>query len=124
LFIGSIFEGESVVLLGGLAAHENYLLFPLVVLFAALGAIVGDWGFFFLGRYKGQSFFKRFPSLLKMSQKPRELIEKRPRFLSFAMRFMYGFRHIVPASLGASNIPTRQFLFWNGLGAVSWALLG
>src|SRR3989338_216516 len=81
IFVGSIFEGESIVLLGG---------------FASLSHIV---------------------------KKPLAAIEKRPKFISFAMRFMYGFRYIVSMGIGASNVPTRQFLFWNGLGALFWAFI-
>ena len=121
IFVGSISEGESIVLLGGFASHEKYLFFPFVFFFAMLGAIAGDWFFFFAGKYKKNFIFKRFPSLSHIVKKPLAVIEKRPKFISFAMRFMYGFRYIVPMGIGASNVPTRQFLFWNGLGALFWA---
>jgi len=121
IFIGSIFEGESIVLLGGLASYETHLFFPFVFFFAMLGAMAGDWFFFFAGRYKKDVIFKRFPRLFRMVKRPITAIEKRPKFISFAMRFMYGFRYLVPSGIGASNVPTRQFLFWNGLGALFWA---
>ncbi len=37
LLLGSLAEGETVTLLGGVAAHEGLLRFPLVVLVVALG---------------------------------------------------------------------------------------
>jgi len=120
-FVGAIFEGKSVVLLGGLSSHETYLSFPLVMLCAMAGAIVGDWGFFFLGRYKKEKLLARFPYFKRCMQTPTALIERKPKFISFTMRFMYGFRHIVPFSIGASRVPTLQFLTWNGLGAILWA---
>lgn len=44
LVIGSLAEGETVTLLGGLAAHQGLLKFPLVVLSVALGGMIGDQG--------------------------------------------------------------------------------
>ncbi len=122
VFIGSVFEGETVVTLGGLSAHEAYVYFPLVVLSATLGALVSDWGFFFMGRYRKQAVLHRLPWLARLMRTPTSYIEHRPRVISFGMRFMYGFRHIVPFSIGASNVPASQFMFWNGLGALLWAL--
>lgn len=42
LVIGSLAEGETVTLLGGVAAHQGLLKFPLVVLSVALGGMIGD----------------------------------------------------------------------------------
>lgn len=42
LVIGSPAEGETVTLLGGVAAHQGLLKFPLVVLSVALGGMIGD----------------------------------------------------------------------------------
>lgn len=123
VFIGAIFEGESILLLGGLSAYELYLAFPLVILFAVLGAIVGDWGFFFLGRYKKEFIVRRLPKLYHVTQKAHSFIERKPRLSSFATRFMYGFRHIVPVSIGMSHIKTSQFLIWNTFGAILWAFV-
>ena len=39
LVIGSLAEGETVTLLGGVAAHQGLLKFPLVVLSVALGGL-------------------------------------------------------------------------------------
>jgi hypothetical protein len=43
-FLGPLFEGETVLLLAGYAAHRGYLDF------AGLGAVTGDQFFFWLGR--------------------------------------------------------------------------
>ena len=36
IFLGGIFEGESMILIGGLAAYEGYLSLPLIYLYAVL----------------------------------------------------------------------------------------
>jgi membrane protein DedA with SNARE-associated domain len=33
---------------------------------------------------------------------------------------MYGFRHIVPFSLGMTTFPVKKFVFFNSLGAILW----
>lgn len=122
VFVGSVLEGETVVLIGGLLSHELYLRFPVVVLCAFFGALVSDWGFFFLGRRRPAFFKKRLACLAKFAKTPTAFIENNPRTASFLMRYMYGFRHVVPYSIGASCIPTKLFLIWNSAGAFAWAL--
>jgi len=41
LVVGSIAEGETITLLGGVAAHQGLLKFPLVVMAVALGGMIG-----------------------------------------------------------------------------------
>ena len=51
--IGTFLEGETILALGGLAAHRGYLSFRDVVIVALLCGFAGDQFFFFLGRYHG-----------------------------------------------------------------------
>ncbi|MDT1838003.1 DedA family protein, partial [Acinetobacter baumannii] len=39
LIVGSMAEGETITLLGGVAAHQGLLKFPLVVIAVALGGM-------------------------------------------------------------------------------------
>lgn len=50
LVIGSLAEGETVTLLGGVAAHQGLLKFPLVVLSVAFGGMIGDQVLYLCGR--------------------------------------------------------------------------
>jgi membrane protein DedA with SNARE-associated domain len=122
VFIGSIFEGESILILGGFAVHEGYLAIVPLFIYAFLGAVVGDLSWFLLGKYKGHKIMNQWPRFKKWMGKPLKLIHAKPSFTAFSMRFMYGFRHIVPFSLGMSNLRVRTFLFWNMLGALAWIL--
>lgn len=49
LVIGSVAEGETITLLGGVAAHQGLLKFSLVVAAVALGGMIGDQLLYFLG---------------------------------------------------------------------------
>ena len=46
ILIGTFLEGETILALAGLAAHQGYLLLPGVILAAFLGSLCGDQLFF------------------------------------------------------------------------------
>lgn len=123
VFLGGIFEGEAVLVLGGLAAYGGFLKLPLVLFFALIGAMVSDWSWFFAGRHKGRKIIEKWPKLKNLMLKSQRHIDKRAIFLSFALRFMYGFRTVVPLSLGISTIKTPVFLFFNTLGSIIWVMV-
>ena len=60
LVVGSIAEGETITLLGGVAAHQGLLKFPLVVISVALGGMIGDQLLYLLGRRYGMKILQRF----------------------------------------------------------------
>ncbi|MDO8590670.1 MAG: DedA family protein, partial [bacterium] len=53
ILLGSFFEGETILIIGGLAVHQGLLDLPLVFLCSLAGTLVSDNTFFLLGRYKG-----------------------------------------------------------------------
>ena len=61
VFVGSLLEGETVLVLAGFAAHQGYLSLPLVLAVAFVGGTLGDQIFFWLGRAWGQSLLDRIP---------------------------------------------------------------
>ena len=54
IFIGTLLEGETVLVLGGFAAFRGYLSLPYVILTAFIGSMLGDQFFFYLGRTHAQ----------------------------------------------------------------------
>ncbi len=123
LVLGSIAEGETVTLLGGVAAHQGLLKFPLVVLSVALGGMIGDQLLYLLGRRFGGKLLKRFSRHQARIRKAQHMIQRRPYLFVIGTRFMYGFRVIGPLLIGASHLPPKVFLPLNVLGALVWALL-
>ena len=61
LFLGTLLEGETALILAGLTAHMGLMKLPLVILVALLGSFLGDQFFFFLGRRKGAALLERHP---------------------------------------------------------------
>lgn len=123
LVIGSIAEGETITLLGGVAAHQGLLKFPLVVISVALGGMIGDQLLYLLGRRFGGRLLRRFSRQQARIRKAQRMIQRRPYLFVIGTRFMYGFRIIGPLLIGASRVPPKVFLPLNILGAIVWALL-
>lgn len=96
LIIGSLAEGETITLLGGVAAHQGVLKFPLVVLSVALGGMIGDQLLYLLGRRFGGKILQRFSRHQTKIDYAQKLIQRRPYLFVVGTRFMYGFRVIGP----------------------------
>lgn len=123
VFLGSVAEGETVPVLGGIAAHRGYLELYWVVAAAFAGGWLGDLAYFFFGRRHGEAFLARFPALRPRTDKARRLIERHPVSVIIAVRFLYGLRTVGPMAIGMSAVPTGRFLLLNALGALLWALV-
>lgn len=123
IFVSALIEGEPVIILGGMSAMAGLIPLWVVIASAALGAYVGDITYFYMGRYGGNYAHRRFPHFMGATKKPIELVTRYPRFFSFALRFMYGFRNIMPLCIGVSTIPTSIFFVWNAVGSLVWAIV-
>jgi membrane protein DedA with SNARE-associated domain len=121
--IGTFFEGETILILGGFATHRGYLALPWVVLCGFLGTLCGDQFYFYLGRIKGAGFLERRPHWKSKSDRVFELLHRRQLLITLGFRFVYGFRTVTPFLLGASGFPPLRFFFLNSLGAILWAIL-
>lgn len=123
LLVGSLAEGETITLLGGVAAHQGLLKFPLVVLAVALGGMIGDQALYLFGRRFGNRALTRFSRHQKKIDRAQRLILRYPVWFVIGTRFMYGFRVIGPLLIGASRVPPKLFLPLNIVGALLWALI-
>ncbi len=120
-FVGTLLEGESLLILSGLAAHRGYLSFPVVVAVGALGGALGDIGFFLLGRHHGGRLVERFPRFAPAVGRVHRMVERHPVATILAVRFMYGLRTAGPAIIGTTRVPWLTFCVLNALGAFAWS---
>lgn len=123
VFVGTLLEGESILIAGGFAAHRGLLDWPLVVLVAMAGATLGDQLAFLLGRWKGDALIERFPVLSEQKPRIHKLIERYDILFILAVRFLYGLRIAGPVILGSSRVPMLRFAVLNVIGAILWALV-
>lgn len=120
-FAGTLVEGESLLILSGLAAHRGYLSFPVVALVGAVGGAIGDMIFFVLGRHYGQDLLSRFPRFAPAADRVLSMIERHPTATILGVRFMYGLRTAGPAIIGTTKVPLTHFVVVNLVGAVLWS---
>lgn len=123
VFVGTLLEGETILLAAGFAAHRGLLDWPLVVLVATVGAMLGDQLAFLLGRWKGEVLIERFPSIAKRKPRIHELLERYDAIFILAIRFIYGLRIAGPLILGSSRVPLLRFALLNMMAAAVWAVL-
>ncbi|VDZ99329.1 membrane protein [Salmonella enterica subsp. enterica] len=102
LVIGSMAEGETVTLLGGVAAHPGITpSFRLVAAAVALGGMMGDQLLYLLGRCYGGKILRRFPRYHTKIRRAQKMIQRHPYLFVIGTRFMYGFRVVGPLLIGA-----------------------
>lgn len=123
LLVGSLAEGETFVLLGGIAAHQGLLHFGGVIAATMIGGIIGDQLLFWVGYRFGNRVINRFTDQSEKIEKAKKLINRHPAWFIIGTRFMYGFRIIGPILIGSSGLSRRLFIGFNILGAAIWSLL-
>lgn len=121
ILIGTFLEGETVLILGGIAAKLGYLKLPWVIACAFAGTLFGDQLFFFLGRYKGQAFIEKRPTWQVRTEKVQQIMEHHRILIILGFRFLYGLRTATPFAIGMSHIPITEFVLLNMIGAGLWA---
>jgi len=121
ILLGTFLEGETILILGGLAAYQGYLGLPGVILAAFIGSLCGDQLFFFLGRWHSQSILAKRPSWQRRIDRAQKLLERFRTPLILVFRFLYGLRAVAPFVIGMSPVPTIKFVLLNAVGALVWA---
>lgn len=123
VFLGSILEGETILILAGFATQQHYLSFPLVVALAIAGGSGADSAYFYLGRRHGRDLLKRHPQWAPRVLRVNHWLVRYQARIVIGVRFMYGLRIVGPIAIGMSDIPAWRFLVFNLIGAVIWAPL-
>jgi membrane protein DedA with SNARE-associated domain len=121
VFVWTFLEGETVVLVAGLAASQG-LLDPLLLLGAAwLGSFAGDQCYFWLGRHFGTQLLDRFPRWRHGVDAALSWLERYDAGFILSFRFIYGVRNFSSLALGLSAVRWQRFLWLNFTAAGVWA---
>lgn len=122
VLIGTFLEGETIVVVAGLAAKFGHLSLQGVVLAALVGTVLGDQLYFFLGRRYGKVILQKKPHWARRAERVDALIGRWDVWLVLGFRFMYGLRSIASFTFGMSRIDSKKFVVLNIVGAVIWAV--
>lgn len=122
VLVGTFLEGETILVLGGFAAHRGYLSLRWVILTAFVGSLCGDQLFFFLGRWHSEKVLARRPAWKARIARAERLLDQHSTGLILVFRFLYGLRTVAPFVMGMSPVRSLKFFLLNALGAMTWAI--
>ena len=123
LAAGCVLEGETMLVLAGLAAQRGYLDPFAVLAIASSMGFIGDQIFFWIGRRHGAAVLRRWPSIAAKAGRVHALIERNQTGIIIGVRFAYGLRIAGPILIGTSAVPALRFAVINAFGAVLWAFV-
>lgn len=123
VFIGSLVEGESVILTATFLAYNGYLSLPKIMLVAFTGTLLAEQVCYFIGRYYGAALFDKYPKFKPQADKAFVLLKKWDIWFILSCRFIYGIRTISPFVIGASGISPDRFIPLNVIAALIWTLI-
>ena len=121
LAVGCLLEGETVLILAGLAIHEGMLPLGNSLLVAMAFGWLGDQLGFWVGREKGDWLLGRFGFWRRQKPRVDRWIHRYHAFVIVMVRFAYGLRVAGPVLIGHSGLSPWKFAVFNGLGAMVWA---
>lgn len=122
ILIGTFLEGETIVILGGFAAHLGLLDLQWVIISAFAGSFSGDQLYFYIGRHYGPRILAKRLSWQVGAEKVYKHLHRHQNFLILTFRFYYGLRNVTPFALGASQVSRLRFFVLNLTGAIIWAI--
>ncbi|MFV2084155.1 DedA family protein [Micromonospora sp. LOL_021] len=110
---------ESVVIAAAVFAVSGIPSLPLIIVFAALGAFVGD----HIGYLIGRLLRERRPGgrLIRAADRIAPHLHRRGGALIIAGRFVPGGRTAIVTASGATGYPPARFTLFTAIAAVTWA---
>lgn len=125
-FIGSFVPGQTLVIMAGFLAKLGMFTLPLLILIISLGAIVGDYVGYLLGRRYGYALIVRlskyfFIRIHHIERAKKVLQEHTGKALLFG-RFSPITRAFTPFLAGAGEVKAPLFWIYNLAGGIVWAL--
>lgn len=123
VFLGSLVEGESVILTASALASFGYLSIYKIMMVAFTGSVLADQILFLIGKHYGPAIFDKFPYLKTPANRAFVLLRKYDLWFIISCRFIYGIRTVSAMVIGAANIPLRRYIPLNLLSALIWTVI-
>lgn len=124
LFVGFVVPGETVAVLGGVAASLGHVSLPVMMAVVVGAAIIGDTVGYEVGRHLGTRIL-RSRLLVRRGERidaAREQLARRGGSAVFLGRFVAFFRATMPALAGTSGMRYSKFLAFNAAGGLVWGI--
>lgn len=122
VFLGSMVEGESIIIIAGFFAHEGILSLPKIIVISFIGTLFADQALYYVGRKYGIHFIDKYPSLKYRADKAFGLLKRYQNSFILSFRFIWGIRVISPIIIGSSGVTVKRFTILNVLAALIWSV--
>jgi len=123
LFVWSILEGETGLVMAGIMSHTGDMNYGLSIFVAGLGGFAGDQFYFYVGRFNKRYIHRKLQSQRRKIAISYLLLKKYGWFIIFIQRYLYGLRAIIPLTIGISNYSAKKFAVINLMSAWVWAFI-
>jgi membrane protein DedA with SNARE-associated domain len=122
IFIGTLFEGETIYLLGAYAASLEWLKIEYVFLAGFTGTFISDQAVFLIARRYGPGLVVRYPIIYRRVQRLTPYLERWNTWFILGFRFVYGIRNLAAVAVALTSIPAMRFFWLNLIAALVWAI--
>lgn len=122
VFLGTFFEGETILVLAGLAAYRGYLDVWTVMGAALAGSFLGDQALYYAGRHWGQWMLGHVRSWRARIDKALALVHRHQVPFILGFRFIYGVRTVSALAVAIAGVRPLRFLVLNFVSAAVWAV--
>lgn len=119
---------ELIMPMAGFVAHQGVLSLPLVIAAGTLGALIGAWVWYEIGRKLGKERLKNWAMRHGrwFGVHPHDFDSTEDWFKShgntavFVGRMVPGIRTLISVPAGFARMPRWRFLAWSALGSLLW----
>jgi membrane protein DedA with SNARE-associated domain len=123
---GAPLPGESLLIFGSVMAEHGNMSFPLLLLFAWIGGVIGDNIGYFIGKRLGRVMLLRYGEKIGFTPKRLNQVEAVfARYGTFTVafaRFFNVLRQLNGVIAGTLRMDWWRFLLFNALGCALWVL--
>ncbi len=124
--LGMIVPGHIAIIFAGFLAKIGTLNLYGVLIIATIGAVLGDYIGYLIGRRYGLSFIDRLRPYFFITdlhiEKARALLAKHTGKAMVIGRFTPATRALMPFLVGASDTPAKKYWLFNLIGGISWVV--
>jgi membrane-associated protein len=123
IFTGTFFEGETILVLGGLLSNQGDLSFWMVIATAVLASYLGHVVFYFLGKTSSPWILVKFPKYRRKIQQAEYIIRRYETMSLFVTQYIFGLRLASALAFGILNMKIGKFLSLQLISCMVWATL-
>lgn len=121
ILLFTFLEGETIVILAGIAAYQGYMNIFFVGIAGFTGSFLGDQLYYAIGRHYGTPLLGRWPQFARKIDWVFNILRRYETLYILSFRFIYGVRNISPFVIGMTTISRVKFVALNFIAAAVWA---